>query len=192
MNTDNYFGQLDAANRKNSKLQWVVAACVAIILIQASSIRAQTGETKTAFVPPEIQRPFWISSEDASPEYFEQMGQFINSLPLNVTPETVGQACQQYLTYVLPRDRDGYKKKCDFTAARVKRDGASQSFSTGSIRTDAKNRRVVFSGVLTTVISDKVYRNNESYILQFVHSDGRFYIGNHEKADPNDPFAQKK
>jgi conjugal transfer pilus assembly protein TraE len=192
MKTDEYFGELDTERRKNSKLQWVLAACVAIILIQASSIRAQTGETKTAFLPPEIQRPFWISAEDASPEYFEQMGQFINLLPLNVTPETVAQACKQYLAYVLPRDRDAYKKKCDLTAARVKRDGSSQSFSTATIRTDAKNRRVVFTGVLTTVISDKVYRNNESYVLQFVHSDGRFYIGNHEKADPNDPFAQKK
>lgn len=192
MNQDKYFGELDMERRKNRKLQWVLAACIAIILIQASSIRAQTGETKTAFVPPEITRPFWISSEDASPEYFEQMGQFINSLPLNVTPETIGQACKQYLTYVLPRDRDAYKKKCDLTAARVKRDGASQSFSIGTIKTDAKNRRVAFTGVLTTVISDKVYRNNETYAMQFVHSDGRFYIGNHEKADPNEPFSQKK
>lgn len=192
MDKNSYFGELTAEKAKNSKLQWVVAGCVAVILIQASSIRAQTGETKTSFVPPEITRPFWISGEDASPEYFEQMGQFINTLPLNVTPETVGQACKQYLTYVLPKDRDKYKKQCDLTAARVKRDGASQSFSTSTIKTDAKNRRVVFTGVLTTIINDSVSRINESYVLQFVHSDGRFYIGNHEKADPNDPFAQKK
>ena len=192
MDTNNYFGELVAAQRKNTILQWVVGGCVAVILIQASSIRAQTGETKTSFVPPEITRPFWISGEDASPEYFEQMGQFINSLPLNVTPETVGQACKQYLAYVLAKDRDAYKKKCDLTAARVKRDGASQSFSLTNIKTDAKNRRVVFTGVLTTIINDSVSRINESYVMQFVHSDGRFYIGNHEKADSNDPFAQTK
>ncbi len=192
MDTTNYFGQLVSEQRKNTKLQWVLAGCVLVILIQASSIRAQTGETKTSFVPPEITRPFWISGEDASPEYFEQMGQFINLLPLNVTPETVGQACKQYLTYVLPRDRDKYKKQCDLTEARVKRDGASQSFSIANIATDAKNRRVAFTGVLTTIIGDTISRNNESYVLQFVHSDGRFYIGNHEKADPGDPFAPKK
>ena len=192
MDTPTYFGLLAAEQRKNAILQWVVSGCVAVILIQASSIRAQTGETKTSFVPPEIARPFWISGEDASPEYFEQLGQFINSLPLNVTPETVGHACKQYLTYVLPTDRDTYKKNCDLTAARVKRDGASQSYSLTNIKTDAKNRRVVFTGVLTTIINDSVSRINESYVMQFVHSDGRFYIGNHEKADSNDPFAQKK
>lgn len=192
MDKDTYFGELDAARRQNRKLQWVVAACIITILIQASSIRAQTGETKTAFVPPEINKPFWISSEDASPEYFEQLGQFINGLSLNVTPETVAQSCVQYLTYVLPKDRDKFKRSCDLNAARVKRDGASQSFSTATIRTDAKNHRVAFTGVLTTIIADKPFRSNDTYVMQFVHSDGRFYIANHEKADPNDPFAQKK
>ena len=192
MDTDKYFGELDMERRKNRKLQLVLAACIAIILIQASSIRAQTGETKTAFLPPEISKPFWISSEDASPEYFEELGMFINGLPLNVTPETVKQACRQYLTYVLPRDRDKYKKKCDEDEARVRRDGASQMFSTRDVRTDARNRRVAFSGVLTSIIGGKAFPSNQTYVMEFVHSGGRFYIANHDKADPNDPFAPKK
>jgi conjugal transfer pilus assembly protein TraE len=192
MDTDKYFGELDMERRKNRKLQLVLAACIAIILIQASSIRAQTGETKTAFLPPEINKPFWISSEDASPEYFEELGMFINGLPLNVTPETVKQACKQYLTYVLPKDRDKYKKKCDEDEARVKRDGASQMFSTRDVRTDVKNRRVAFSGVLTTIVGGKPFPSNQTYVMEFVHSGGRFYIANHERADSNDPFAQKK
>ncbi len=139
-----------------------------------------------------MSKPFWISSEDASPEYFEELGQFVNGLSLNVTPETVNQACAQYLKYVLPKDRDRFKKACDLNAARVKRDGASQSFSVGTIRTDAKNRRVAFTGVLTTLIGDVPFRSNDTYVMQFVHADGRFYVANHEKVDPNDPFAQKK
>lgn len=191
MDTDKYFGEMDMEKRKNRKLQWVVAACIAIILIQASSIRAQTGETKTAFLPPEISKPFWISSEDASPEYFEQLGMFINNLPLNVTPETVKEACKQYLNYVLPKDRDKYKKKCDVDEARVRRDGSSQMFSNREVRTDAKNRRVAFTGVLTTIVGGKAFPSNQTYVMEFVPYGGRFYIANHEKADPNDPFAQK-
>lgn len=192
MDKDSYFGELDLARRKNRRLEWVIAVCLAIIFIQAGSIRAQTGETKTAFIPPEIGKPFWLSGADASPEYFEELGQFINGLPLNVTPETVKQACRQYLTYVLPRDRDKYKKRCDEDEARVKRDNASQMFSVRDIRTDARNRRVAFTGVLTTVISGKAFPSNQTYVIEFVHSGGRFYVGNHEKADANDPFAQKK
>jgi conjugal transfer pilus assembly protein TraE len=192
MDTDKYFGELDMEKRKNRKLQWVLAACIAVILIQASSIRAQTGEVKTAFLPPEISKPFWISGEDASSDYFEQLGQFINGLSLNVTPETVDQACVQYLAYMLPKDRDRHKKRCDVEAARVKRDGASQMFSIKEINTDAKNRRVVIAGVLTTLVSDKPFKSNETYLIEFAHANGRFYVSNHEKVDPHDPFAQKK
>lgn len=192
MDNDKYFGELDMERRKNRRLQLIVAGCVAAILVQASAIRAQTGETRTAFVPPEISKPFWISGESASAEYFEQLGQYINGLPLNITPETVQHACRQYLAYVVPKDRDKHKKRCDVETARVKRDGASQMFAVREVNTDAKNRRVAVAGVLTTIIQNKAFKSNETYMIEFAHSDGRFYVANHEKVDQNDPFAQKK
>lgn len=184
MKTDTYFGELELEKRKNRRLQWALAASISAILIQASTIYAQIGDTKTVFVPPEISKPFWLSGEEASTDYFEQLGQFINGLPLNVTPETVHQSCSQYLAYVLPKDRDRHKKRCDVESARVRRDGASQMFATREVQTDQKNRRVVIAGVLTTIISGKAFRSNESYVIEFAHFGGRFYVSNHEKVEP--------
>jgi conjugal transfer pilus assembly protein TraE len=192
MKSDQFFGELDLEKSKNRRLQWALGGCILIILILASTVRAQVGKERNAFVPPEISKPFWISSEDASPEYFEQMGQYINGLPLNVTPETADMACKQYLTYVLPKDRDKFKKKCDIDTARIKRDSASQMFSVRDVKTDAKHRRVAFTGTMTTLIADKTFKNTEAYLIEFAHSDGRFYVTNHEKVDANDPFGIKK
>ena len=193
MESNEYFGELDLEKRKNRRLQWTLAACVFTILLLSGTIRAQVGKERSAFIPPEITKPFWISSEDASPEYFEQLGQFVNSLTLNVTPETAATACNQFLIYVLPKDRDKFRKKCDIESARVRRDNASQMFALREVRTDAKNRRVVLLGVLSTIIGDKpVSKSNEAYLIEFVHSDGRFYVANQEKVNVDDPFSTKK
>lgn len=193
MDKDTYMGQLAEAKADIRRLKWILAGCVAAIVVMASTIRAQTGETKTAFVPPEITRPFWISSEDASQEYFEDLGQFINSLTLNVTPETVKRTCDQYLSYVLPKDRDTYRKRCDLQIARVKRDGSSSMFSTKVLRTDLKHKRVAMTGDFVTIVSGKPFPPRlQTYVIEFVHSAGRFYITNHHEADNNDPFSDKK
>lgn len=192
MKSDGYYGELDMERRKNRRLQICVACLVVSILVMASTIRAQTGKDRHSFLPPEISKPFWLSAEDASPEYFEQLGQFVNGLPLNVTPETAEASCKQFLMYVLPRDRDKFKKKCDVQTMRVKRDNASQMFSVREVRTDAKHRRVVLMGNLTTMIGDKTFKEPGAYLVEFAHSDGKFYVSNQEKVDANDPFNSKK
>lgn len=192
MKTEQYYGELDLEKRKNRRLQWALGACVFVILITTSTIRTQVGKERTVFIPPEITKPFWISGDEASPEYFEELGSFVNGLTLNITPETVGRACGQFLMYVLPKDRDKFKKKCDVEAARVHRDSASQMFALREVQVDAKHRRVALLGTLITLINDKSFKNNEAYLMEFEHSDGRFYVTNQEKVDSNDPFGLKK
>ncbi len=189
MKSENFFGELDAANRKNKILQIVLGVCVLIILIQSLTISKQTGRDRVAFVPPEITRPFWISGEDASSEYFEQLGQFIGSLPLNVTQDTVAQACGQFLTYVLPRDRPKFKKRCTIEEARIRRDNISQLFSIREVKSDARNKRVALIGTLSTFIGEKrVSFEETAYLVEFAHSDGRFYVINNEKVNKDEPF----
>lgn len=193
MQSDQYFGQIERLEGKNKRLQLYLGVCILIILFNAITIRAQVGKDRVNFIPPEISKPFWISSEDASPEYFEQLGQFVGSLPLNITAETAATACNQYLTYILPKDRDRFRKSCDVEAARVKRDNVSQMFSVQEVRTDPKNRRVVLMGTTVTFIGGKaVSKVAEAYRLEFAHRGGRFYLINQERADTSDPFGIKK
>lgn len=192
MKSDQYFGELDLEKRKNRRMQIFLGLSVLIILIQTTTIRAQVGKERTTFLPPEITKPFWISSEEASPEYFEQMGEYVNGLVLNVTPETVGTRCDQFLTYILPRDRDAAKKKCDISVSRIKRDNASQMFSLRETRTDPKKHRVALIGNTATYISDKrVSNNSEAYLIEFAHADGRFYVSKQQLVAQDDPFGIK-
>jgi conjugal transfer pilus assembly protein TraE len=193
MDKDQYFGELDKERSKNRRLQWSLGFAVIIILICVSTIRAQVGKDRVNFIPPEISKPFWISAQDAAPEYFEQMGQYVGLLPLNITPETAAAACNQYLTYILPKDRDKYRKKCDVEASRVRRDSTSQMFSVREVLTDPKQRRVVLTGSLMTFIDGKrVTTEQTAYRLEFAHSGGRFYVIDHERVDADDPFGMKK
>lgn len=193
MESVRYFGELDLEKKKNLRLQLYVGLCIFIIFVQSITIVSQTGNERTTFIPPEITRPFWISNEEASPEYFEQLAQYVNSLALNTTPDTVKASCAQFMTYILPKDHDRFKKKCDVEELRVKRDNASQMFSVREVQIDANTRRVALIGTTMTFIAgNSVSKTSEAYVVQFAHSNGRFYVINHEKVDENDPFGFKK
>ena len=192
MDSNQYFGELEQERSKNRRLQWALVACIVIILINALTMRAQVGKDRINFIPPEISKPFWLSAEDASPEYFEQLGQYVGLLPLNITPETAANACNQYLVYILPKDRDKFRKKCDVEVARVKRDNVSQMFAVREVRTDAKHRKVVLVGTTSTFIGGKeVGKDNDAYRIEFAHSGGRFFVVDQKRVDPAYPFSIK-
>lgn len=193
MDEQTFFGTIAKQKKTIFRQSIWISLLIFAIVVQALTIRSNTGDERQAFIPPEISRPFWVSATDASQSYFEDLGQFINALPLNVTPETVGKACSQYLTYVLPRDRDAYKKRCDLQEIKVKRDGTSSMCPTKEIFTDLKHRKVVITCQLTTVVSGQPFPPKaKTYVMEFVPYGGRMYITNHEEADSNDPFATKK
>jgi conjugal transfer pilus assembly protein TraE len=144
-------------------------------------------------MPPEISKPFWISGTDASPEYFEELAQFVGSLTTNITPETAAMSCNQFLLYILPKDRDKFRAKCDLEISRVKRDNVSQMFSLREVRADAKNKRVALFGTTLSFVGGKqLTKEAEVFLIEFAHYNGRFYVINHEKTDPEDPFHAKK
>ncbi len=191
MHGEEFINELDRAKSSVCKHQVAVAGLVLLALLQAGSIYRQSGSERQHFLPPEISRPFWLAGQEASAEYFEDLGQFVNGLPLNVTPETVDAACRAYLRYVLPRDRNKYKARCELEAKRVKRDNTAESYSVRAMRTDARRHRVVLEGTHVTLINDKHLSTRRTYLIDFVHADGRFYVGNHEKVDDHDPRALK-
>ncbi|TWI69287.1 type IV conjugative transfer system protein TraE [Pseudoduganella lurida] len=191
MDGDEFINALDKARSGIRKLQVALGGCIVLAIVQACSIARQAGNERQYFLPPEISRPFWLAGAEASPEYFEDLGQFINGLPLNVTPDTVDAACRQYLKYVVARDRARYKGQCDVETARIKRDGVAQTFSVREMHTDAHRRRVVLDGVLTTLVNDKPFRAPQTYLIEFEYSDGRFYVSKHDKVTPHDPHTFK-
>lgn len=192
MRGEEFINELERAKTSIRRHQAAIAGLILLALVQAGSIHRQSGNERQHFLPPEISRPFWLAGTEASPEYFEDLGQFINGLPLNVTPETVETACRTYLRYVLPRDRTRYQRRCDAEAKRIKRDNAVESFSIQSVRTDARRRRVVLEGMHQTIINDRRFAPaRRTYLIEFEHADGRFYVGTHEKVDDNDPRILK-
>ncbi|MBB3221704.1 TraE/TraK family type IV conjugative transfer system protein [Pseudoduganella umbonata] len=192
MHGEEFINELDRVKTSVRRHQAAIGALIVLALVQACSIQRQSGNERQHFLPPEISRPFWLAGREASSEYFEDMGQFINGLPLNITPETVETACSAYLRYVLPRDRAKYQRRCDAEAKRIKRDSAVEWFSIESVRSDARLRRVVLEGMHQTIINDKRFRpTRRTYLIEFEHADGRFYVGTHEKVEDNDPRILK-
>lgn len=191
MHGEEFINELDRAKTSVRRHQAALAALIVLALLQAGSIYRQSGSERQHFLPPEISRPFWLAGTEASAEYFEDLGQFVNGLVLNVTPETVDMACRAYLRYVLPRDRNKYQSRCDVEARRVKRDNAAESFSLRSVRTDPRRHRVVLEGTQVTIINDKHFKARRTYLIDFVHADGRFYVGTHEKVEDHDPRLLK-
>jgi len=174
-----YTGTIEQLRERNRLLLWAVAGAVLTALVEAIALLQVIGSERQHFVPPEITRPFWIAGGTASAGYFEDMALFLHGLSMNVTPESAQAACKQYLGYVQPADRNLYQQRCDATAARLKRDNASQLFAVSELATNAVQRTVELDGTLTTLIGDKPFKEKQRYRMVFDYQKGRFYVSEH-------------
>jgi conjugal transfer pilus assembly protein TraE len=191
MTPERYFSDLELERRRNKRLMMFLGLALLVILVQSCQNLKNTGNEVARFIPPEIHKPFWVSANNASPEYFEQLGLYLISLTLNVTPENAQTLLNQQMQFVAPAQRDAVKKAGDAAIARLKRDNASTMFALQETRHDTSGRRVAFIGYLHTYIDGKqVSRTAKAYLLEFAAAEGRFYMIRNEEVNPNEPFAE--
>jgi len=129
---------------------------------------------KTIIIPPEINKPFSIQGDHASPEYLTQMGEWFASLALSYTPKNVDYRINTFLRYAAPENYSILQTQLQQEAERIKRNEMSAMF----FAVDAKVRGdfVAITGqqilrVGKEIVSDKriTYRMKFRLQNQFLH-----------------------
>ena len=129
-------GEMQRRNRGLGLAVGVLAAGQILALVVILNL---LGTVRTVVVPPSINKTFWVTRDQASNEYLEQMGSFIAWLVLDVTPASIDWKKDILLGYVEPDQYGPLKTRQEVEAERLKRINAATVFRAPA--TGAQRRR---------------------------------------------------
>ena len=180
---------LTGARRATALLLALLTVSILANLVLAIASVSLAGRERVILVPPRISQSFWVDAHDVSPEYLEQMGQFLLQLTLNVTPQSVDHQARVLLQYVAPATVGELRASLGATADRLKRDGAATVFAPQELTVDAAHQRLTARGRLTTYIGERrVADVQKTYTLTFGTNAGRIVLTSFKEATPRDPL----
>lgn len=160
------------------KLDRLIAAgaiCVAVLSLSIALVRGT--EMQTLLVPPEITRPMWIGKDKVSAEYLEDMAMFMSALIFNVTPMGAEIQGDKLKRYVCPEGYGAIDSLVKQGTERLKRDGASTTFSPRQLKTEALIKRVTMTGQLNVYIGEKrITEASKVYVMDFENRTGKLCV----------------
>jgi conjugal transfer pilus assembly protein TraE len=190
MDFERHRTDLKAQRRANRTLGAIVGALAVGQLLSLATIVSILGSERTVVVPPTIDRTFWVTRDNASREYLEEMAGFVAWLVLDVTPATVDWKRNVLLNYVAPEQHAQIKTRMDLEAERLRRNNASTSFLIQQFTANEKDQSVVVTGRLRRQVngSDVGEPETRAYLAQFQYTGGRVHIKTFKEI-PNGPNA---
>lgn len=143
---------------------------------------------KIVFVPPEIEQPFWIHGEEASPEYLIQVAEWFTSLALSYTPKNVDYRSSVFLRYAAPESLGTLQSHLQDEAIRIKRNEMTSMF----YPVDAKVRDdyVAIIGQQVLRVGKEIVSDNRiAYRMRFRRQGGFIQILEFKEVNRDNPFV---
>lgn len=189
MKEDKYRNRMDAADHEKRHHKTLSLILAGVCCILAVAVLLATNSTRVVVVPPEIEKEFWVDSDQVSKEYLEQMGYFIAQLELNVSPASHEYQSNILLRYAHPSVHGQMQTDLAVERQRMAQDNMATSFSPRSMNIDAPRLRMTLNGKLTTMMGDKVaLQEDKLYFIEFNYTGGRLYLKTFKAVD-YDPLS---
>ena len=191
MHINNLIRDVEAKTGLGRVMQGIMAALILAVIILAAAILTMDRTVRTIFVPPEITKSFWVDGRKLSPEYLEQMGEWVVYLFATVTPSSVDFKSAQILKYVHPSVHGELAVRFKAGAARIKRENLSRFFSPSEVRFSEAAQAIAFIGTSETWVADKRLPQAaiRAYLVVFDWDGSNTTIKELRETDPKNPFA---
>jgi conjugal transfer pilus assembly protein TraE len=165
---------LERHNRALALTVWALAFGQILALI---ALLNTLGSERTVIVPPAIDKSFWVSANQASAAYLEQMGSFIAWLVLDVSPGTIDWKKDILLTYVEPAQHGALKARQEVEAERLKRINAATAFAPEQLVPSEDGQSVVVRGRLRTLVNGfETANDTKAYLVEFGFGGTRMHV----------------
>jgi len=161
-----------------------------IILVEGMVLQKTLGMEKTVIVPPVIEKSFWVSGNEVSKNYLEQMAYWYAGLALNVTPSTGEYQKQQFLHYATPSDTGRIAAEMTLRLDFLSKNNTSTLFTAQTLNTDEKLMKVAIVGELDTFVGDKrASARRAVFVVGFKYLNGRLYVSEFKETSEQDMFG---
>ena len=168
---------LKEVRKRNRNLGLAAGGLIASLLICLVIIVNLVGTERTIVVPPSIDKTFWVTKDQVSKEYLEQMGSFIAWLILDVSPASIDWKKDILLNYVAPDQHGAMQSRQEIESERLKRINASTSFLPQQLVPSEERQSVVIRGRLRTQVNgQETATQTKAYLAEFRYAGGRMHL----------------
>jgi len=162
---------------ENWTFRIVTLVLLSVILFQSYLISSRMDNQKVVFIPPKvINQEFWVTGNEVSKSYLNEMAQFIVFNLMNVTKETAKNNIDNLLVLVSPNYYYEVKSNLIEQMNYITDNAISRVFFPSLINVDQKGL-IKVTGVIKDIISDKVMKSEQVVVrIEYQIKQGRFWI----------------
>lgn len=177
--------------KKALRQRELVIIILTLCLFMALYVAAKNAtRERTIITPPEIRNTFWIDSNDASPEYLQEMSTYFVLLVNNISPSNVDYQKKLFLNKVNPAQQGQLSMVLDKQAQRIKRNNLITMFYIKGFKIDSQANKVIVTGQLDSLVGDTMVSSKEKvYRIGYQIIDGKLYVNEYGEVDSADPWG---
>lgn len=182
MNLSTYRSHLEKLISQRNGYLVLAGGALIICLLQTFTILILMGREKIVIVPPSIEKSFWVSAQNVSPEYLSEMTMFFTSLRLNMTPDNSGIQRETLLRYTDSAYYNTLNSALVKEADRLNEQHINLAFYTANIKVDAKRLEAIIEGDLKANVGDAALPTKRvKYLVGYRYDAGRLLIKSFEE-----------
>lgn len=153
-----------------------------VCLLEAVMILFLIGRERIVIVPPSIEKSFWVSSQNVSPEYLSEMTMFFASLRLNLTPDNSNLQRETLLRYTDSAYYNPLKAQLVKEADRLNDQHISLAFYPVNIKVNSKRLEAIIEGDLKASVGEApIPTRRVKYLVRYRYDASRLLIKSFEE-----------
>ena len=175
-----YFSDFERLAKEVRFQAIIIYALLFIVLLEGILLYRAATNKVVVVIPPKVEREFWISGENLSYAYIEQVAVYLADSLLSVSPSNVDQAITRIMPF-LTTDPEQVKEIRDSFAAyakAIKENDWWQSFYPMKVIVNEKQQRIDVYGVLRKMTGNLYIGQENNKVISFNYEvrNGRLII----------------
>lgn len=186
MNFSLAHNQLEKIFAQRNGYMMLAIGSIVVCLLQMILIFFLVGRERIVITPPGIEKSFWVSASQVSPEYLSEMTNFFANLRLNVTPDNSAIQRDTLLRYTDPAYYNTLKSQLIHEADKVADQHVSFAFYPVNIKVDSKHFKALIEGDLKSFVGDtSLPTKRVKYMVSYRYDAGRLLVKSFEEVKQN-------
>lgn len=182
MNLATYRSHIEKILSQRNGYLVLAAGALLVCLLQALVILSLYGRERVIIVPPSIEKSFWVSSNNVSPEYLSEMTMFFANLRLNLIPENADIQRETLLRYTDPTYYTRFKSALVKEGDKLAEQHISMAFYPVNIKVNSGKFQVIIDGDLKSSVGDAPMPSKRiRYLVTYRFDAGRLLIKSFEE-----------
>ena len=183
MEVKKYRNFKDNLLKDNLLLKFIIIVEALLIAYLSFTIVSRTKTEKTVFLPPQVTyKEFWVSGNQVSKSYLDNMGAFISYNLLNITEKNANKLVANIMPLVKSTTYNSVKKELKKMIKVLLENQITRVFyffDTETKTTEDKRNLLIINGQLIDMVGDSAIKTRKaSLVVEYEINFGRFEIVN--------------